>query len=332
MARLRGLLAAAGLASMQRRRPSRRSNRRPRRNCACSGSRRPSAGRRPVVVALHGCGGLRTSRGVIDARYVDYAARWNAAGWHVLLPDSFGARGKTSICREPSAERSVTVAMRRQDVNVALAVAHVAARRRSTAASRWSAGPTAVRPCCGRSIAPTGRSRRSAAIALYPSCAASLRNERYAPAVPLLLLVGALDDWTPPRPCEDLARRLASARRQPRSSCVSYADSYHGFDSSTAGAHAQGHPQRRGWPQRSRRWQPCRAGRRARTHRSVPQAAPRLACSSYTHCSSAARQSSHLYPPRPGHARNDHHHARHPYQPPRRRRLDGARNRTQRLQ
>ena len=72
-----------------------------------------------------------------------------------------------------------------------------------------------------------------AAIALYPSCAASLRNERYATAVPLLLLVGALDDWTPPQPCEDLVRRLESNTPTPAVQFVSYADSYHGFDSST---------------------------------------------------------------------------------------------------
>src|SRR4029450_8039365 len=42
-------------------------------------------GPRPVVIGLHGCGGLHGRHGEIGARYVEYAARWNAAGWHVLL-------------------------------------------------------------------------------------------------------------------------------------------------------------------------------------------------------------------------------------------------------
>jgi dienelactone hydrolase len=122
--------------------------------------------------------------------------------------------------------------MRRQDVNAALqwlkSQPDVDPRR--VALVGWSNGGSTVLRTIHRPewpLAPV------AAIALYPSCAASLRNERYANAVPLLLLVGALDDWTPPQPCEDLARRLASSTPAATVQLVSYADSYHGFDSST---------------------------------------------------------------------------------------------------
>lgn len=189
-----------------------------------------TTGRRPVVVALHGCGGLYT-RGVLDARYQEYAARWKAAGWHVLLPDSFTGRGKSSICRESNESRSVTVAMRRDDVNAALAWL---ARRTDVDAGRialvgWSNGGSTVlrtidRP--GWSTAPV------AAIALYPSCARALRSEGFAPAVPLLLLAGALDDWTPSQPCVDLVRRVAERARGAQVEIVVYADSVHGFDDS----------------------------------------------------------------------------------------------------
>ncbi len=232
MARLRGLLAAAGLASMSAATAFAPVEPAPAPELRLQWQPAPVPGRRPVVVALHGCGGLHTSRGVMDARYIEYAARWNAAGWHVLLPDSFGARGKTSICREPSAERSVTVAMRRQDVNIALQwlMSQPDVDPRRVALVGWSNGGSTVLRTIYR---PDWPLTPAAAIALYPSCAASLRNERYATAVPLLLLVGALDDWTPPRPCEDLARRLASGTPAAAVQLVSYADSYHGFDSST---------------------------------------------------------------------------------------------------
>ena len=193
----------------------------------------PGAGRRPVVLALHGCGGLRGSRGALDARYVDYAARWNAAGWHVLLADSFSARGVRSICREPGPERSVTLAMRRKDVNAALAWLQ---SRNDVDPDRialvgWSNGGSTVLRTIDR---PQWTLAPAAAIAFYPGCAAALKNDRYAPAVPLLVLIGALDDWTPARPCEDLERRLNARTAGPRVELVTYADSYHGFDGTGA--------------------------------------------------------------------------------------------------
>ena len=53
---------------------------------------------RPVVVGLHGCGGLLTRTGDIQKREADWAERWSAAGYAVLLPDSFNPRGYRQIC------------------------------------------------------------------------------------------------------------------------------------------------------------------------------------------------------------------------------------------
>ncbi len=62
---------------------------------------RPSgAGPFPVVVALHGCGGLLNSRGQLRSREADWADRFLAAGYAVLFPDSFTARGMREICTE----------------------------------------------------------------------------------------------------------------------------------------------------------------------------------------------------------------------------------------
>lgn len=188
----------------------------------------PVAGRRPVVVALHGCGGLYT-RGAIDQRYVEYAARWNAAGWHVLLPDSFSARGRTSICREPGSERSVTVATRRDDVNAVLAWL---GQRPDVDPGRialvgWSNGGSTVlravdRP--GWSLAP------AVAVAFYPSCAAASKRSEWDAAMPLLILAGALDDWTPPHYCTAVGQRAAERPRRASIEVITYPDSHHGFD------------------------------------------------------------------------------------------------------
>ena len=62
------------------------------------------SGQRPVIIALHGCGGLyntrKTGEYFFTARHAAMADLLHAAGYHVLFPDSFTARGKRSICSE----------------------------------------------------------------------------------------------------------------------------------------------------------------------------------------------------------------------------------------
>lgn len=180
--------------------------------------------KRPAVLLLHGCGGLYSSRGVPQARYEQYAARFNAAGWHALIPDSFGARGKREVCTERA--RSVTVAMRRDDTLRALA--WLAARgdvdAERIALIGWSHGGSTLLATLAAAAVP----RPAAAVAFYPGCAQSLRAAP-APATPLLLLLGEKDDWTPPAPCAALA---AHWRAQGAPVAVEvYAGAVHGFDS-----------------------------------------------------------------------------------------------------
>ena len=41
-----------------------------------------------------------------------------------------------------------------------------------------------------------------AAVAFYPGCSPYLKSrDGYRPGAPLLLLIGAKDDWTPAKPC-----------------------------------------------------------------------------------------------------------------------------------
>ncbi len=193
-----------------------------------------AAGPRPAVVALHGCGGLYRRDGVTLAqRYVEAVARLHAAGVHVLLPDSFGARGVRSTCREPPGPRSVTVSMRRLDVGAALAWlrdrADVAAER--IALVGWSNGATtalaalnAARPDFG---APYDRV--AGAIAFYPGCGALLARP-YAVRTPVLLLLGEQDDWTPPGPCLELEQLTRARQPDLQWTARVYPDSVHGFD------------------------------------------------------------------------------------------------------
>ncbi|MCX8006126.1 MAG: dienelactone hydrolase family protein [Burkholderiaceae bacterium] len=178
--------------------------------------------RAPALVLLHGCAGLMTQDGTLRPFFADYARRFRAAGWHVLLPDSFAARNRREVCTE--AERSVTVAMRREDVRRALA--WLAARPdvdpARIALVGWSHGASTVLAALAAQPAPPP----AAAVAFYPGCPG--RRAAPAPGVPLLMLLAEQDDWTPPAPCLALAEdwRAQGAAVEVRV----YADSVHGFD------------------------------------------------------------------------------------------------------
>ena len=63
----------------------------------------------------------------------------------------------------------------------------------------------------------------------YPGCGPLLKHQAVAESVPLLMQLGALDDWTPAQPCVDWAGTL-KARAGSDVTVHVYEGSYHGFD------------------------------------------------------------------------------------------------------
>lgn len=187
------------------------------------------ATRRPVVVALHGCGGLYRRDGrQLEARNTDYIKRLHALGLHVLLPDSFGSRGLGSLCAQRYADRKIGVEDRRGDVLAALQwlQQRPEAEVERIALLGWSNGATTVLNLIdARRPVPT----LAAAVAFYPGCSRLAGVELGAPA--LLMQLGGADDWTPPQPCERLARRWQAQGRAVQLDV--YAGAYHGFDGQT---------------------------------------------------------------------------------------------------
>ena len=187
-------------------------------------------GRRPAIIALHGCSGLYNNRGRFDDRYTFYAQRWNAVGWHVVAPDSLGSRGQRSLCTQTAAERTIKVAHRRDDV--LRAAAWLTARDdvdpQRIAVVGWSHGAMTALEIVDRSL---WRSQPPAAIVTYyPGCGGWKRRALVEPVAPVLMLLGEADDWTPAAPCKELAERFQS--RRPDAVAVHvYADGHHGFDS-----------------------------------------------------------------------------------------------------
>jgi len=205
----------------------------------------PPPGGYPAVIALHGCGGLHSTR---KGREDDLAARlalradlFLADGFAVLFPDSFGPRDVREVCTIKLGERTITSMRRRLDALGALAYL---AQRKDIARNRiavvgWSHGASAalyainardseVAAFTSTVGAPTFR----AAVAFYPGCNGALKaGDRFQPGVPARIHIGELDDWTPAAPCVELGRAIAA--RGGDFDVTTYPGSYHAFDSPT---------------------------------------------------------------------------------------------------
>ena len=187
------------------------------------------AGPFPGVVALHGCAGLLNSSGKIVGRLADWGERLAAAGVAVLFPDSFTPRGLATQCRVR--ERRVRSSRERvADANAArrwLQSQSWAIKNRVSLIG-WSNGAItslwAVRPRAGaRDGMPDFRS----AVAFYPGCQ-RLGDMGWSTRIPILILIGRADDWTPAAACEQM---VAGARgRSAGATLITYPGAYHEFD------------------------------------------------------------------------------------------------------
>lgn len=202
-----------------------------------------ASGRVPLVVGLHGCGGMWSMRGDghsrLDARSRAWTERFVEEGYAVLWPDSFTPRGRRSVCEIPRGEPSIDPSERRLDVLGALAFAATRAELDSerVALVGWSHGGSTVLasvngrdPRIAQFYAAAGAPKAPrAAVAFYPGCGVSLRaGQGWLAAVPLAVYSGALDDWSSTPLC---VRLTASARARGADMTITvYPDAHHGFD------------------------------------------------------------------------------------------------------
>jgi dienelactone hydrolase len=148
------------------------------------------AGPSPAVVLLHACNG--NWRG-LDERWGKRIASW---GYVTLTVDSFGTRGIRTACG------SVAVDMG-SDAYRALAYL---ARQPSVDPARvavvgFSLGASLALTAVERGVIERASARKfRAAVAFYPPCLAFKDNM----TVPVLVLVGERDDWTPADECRNM--------------------------------------------------------------------------------------------------------------------------------
>ena len=190
----------------------------------------------PVVIALHGCGGLAGRSEPVQPRYRDWAEQLLKDGNAVLLPDSYGSRELGPQCR--ANERKVHA--RRERVADIMASRQWLVQQPWAARARislvgWANGASAllwaVRPQSSRNVEPDFRS----AIAFYPDCRISA-GLGWSARVPTLLLIGAKDDVISPPACRQM---VDGARgRSALARIVVYPGAYHDFDRANFPLHA----------------------------------------------------------------------------------------------
>ena len=171
----------------------------------------------PAVVILHDCSGLGPHSSGAPDRWAEKLLGW---GYVVILPDSFSTRGyPDGVCTDNSKGRADVRPIRRaRDARMALEFLSTLpyVRKDRIGLMGGSHGgattlATLLRPGSGF----------AAAVALYPRCSVA---PRLKPDVPLLILVGELDDWTPAKECVPLAGGNIRLKIYP--------GAHHAFDSS----------------------------------------------------------------------------------------------------
>src|SRR5437016_7753793 len=185
----------------------------------------------PVVIALHGCGGLAGHSEPVQARYRDWAEQLLKGGNAVLLPDSYGSRELGPQCRVKERERHVLA--RRERVADIMASREWLVQQPWAARDRisligWANGASAVlwavRPQLSfRGVEPDFRS----AIAFYPDCRISA-GLGWSTRVPTLLLIGAQDDVSSPAACRQVVE--GARGRSALAQIVVYPGAPHDFD------------------------------------------------------------------------------------------------------
>jgi dienelactone hydrolase len=188
----------------------------------------------PAVIFLHGCGGLisATTHRIV-AREMDWASKLNADGATVLMVDSLGPRDSGEICSRQGFKEWLYL-RRPGDAYGALAWLQQQpfVARDKVAVIGWSNGGGAVLFALGkrhgRPSAFTGPDFR-AAIAFYPgSCSERRMGRDWTPSIPLMVLIGEKDVWTPAPPCKELVDGAVS--RGATIDYHAYPDAWHDFD------------------------------------------------------------------------------------------------------
>jgi dienelactone hydrolase len=203
--------------------------------------RHPGDAPRPAVVLMHGCSGLLNAQSRIIPLYRAWMRALFARGYDVLTVDSAASRGFGQTC-SAGPDRITMWRDRPKDAYAALVYlqAQPAVQAGRVALMGWSQGGGVVLLTINdKSIGrpPALSHDFKAAVAFYPgACSETYQSKPFTAVepqgwttpVPLLVLSGAADTWTPLAPCEAFLS-AAKARGNPIE-LKTYAGAVHAFD------------------------------------------------------------------------------------------------------
>jgi dienelactone hydrolase len=175
----------------------------------------------PAVVLLHGCEGMG---GAGSDSYNRWASRLKGWGYLILQVDSFGPRGDSFICSNDELMKKYVPkrAMDAYDAQSYLAGLRFVDPKR-IAVMGWSHGAlstiASVSETPGKNVVPF-----QASIAFYPYCYKTLDDLN----APLLILIGALDDWCPAALCSSNMPKQGKTKHEVILKV--YPGAYHNFD------------------------------------------------------------------------------------------------------
>jgi dienelactone hydrolase len=203
--------------------------------------RHPGDAPRPAVVLMHGCSGLLNAKGRIIPLYRAWMRALFARGYDVLTVDSASSRGFGQTCTT-GPDRITMYRDRPSDAYAALQYlqAQPLVRPDRIGLMGWSQGGAIVLLSINdKSIGRPAALKQDfvVAVGFYPGACSERQQskpftqvepQQWTTAVPLLVLFGEADVWTPLPPCEAFLS-AAKARGNPVE-LKSYPSAVHGFD------------------------------------------------------------------------------------------------------
>jgi dienelactone hydrolase len=178
------------------------------------------AGPFPAVIGLHGCAGMHDTT---KQRLTDDLVAW---GYVILLVDSYATRGIEHAC---TSSAFATIIKRTRDAYGALVflARQTFVDPQHVAVIGFSAGAwvtlSVAEPNSFQLFVPPSNLRFQAAVAFYPPC----QQAGVRPEIPTLVLIGALDDWTPAADCSN--KVAAWGNDGPPIELVVYPGTHHSF-------------------------------------------------------------------------------------------------------